>query len=1196
MSVSPLEIRLLGGCRLFVDGREGDLRYDKVRLLLAWLAMGQGVPHRREQLASQLWPDADGDAARANLRHALHVLRTALGPAHEALRGDRQTVLLAADVSQCDALALAAAYAHFSRELNAAEDVVALERAACMYGGTFLAGVDTPEDEEFDAWVRHQREATASWAAHLWRRLAALRLASGMTREALAAARRLLDVAPLDEPANCLYMEALARIDGADAALAHYAALCRRLADDSDAEPDAQTKAFATRLRAKAAPEGPLSERRPIALLCAQFLDSDEDGVTLSREGPAFAEFVDILRQRIGDGTARLVVPHEGLALVYFGLPLALEGPALAAARLAIDLSAHPGLTPYLVQAIHCALPIVNLSEAAHAPLGAVVNAGLRICALGQRGDILASAEAASWLRRDLGRRGGESFRLLPHPQHAAATLIRPRARRARPYGDDLAVPLVGRRAELSQLLRWMRSARRAAVSAAIVGEVGLGKTRLAYELLRHAKQRGSTVWLRCSRETIHEPLAPLRGWIGALAGIAPGDRGPRSLRRLARLERRWGTDGLLAELFAPPIEGEADGIAATPASLRVAFARLLGLAAAAARSRGLFVFIDDIQWADATTQEWLGQWLGAVQGQVFTLLLAREASNVPAGVPVMAPARLADDDARALLDLAAPHRRMTRDESEAGLRLAEGLPLFLVELKRHWAGIAPEGLDLPRNLHDLLAARLDRLPAKLRRVAGCAAVLGNEGDVDLLSRFVEDAPAALLPQLTRFVEAGLLFPLARGQYRFRHQALHRAALERLPAEERRVWHARAAERLADRLPLARIAWHWELAEEPVKALAAHVAAGRQAFLQGAQREAVAHFDSALMLGARHETEAATMLAAWMGKGLALIELEGYASLAASDCFAQAKALAESIGDLDMLLQVEWGLWLPSSSRVGHRGALRLHGRVLIDLATRHGDEAWLAAGHHAMGNNLYFVGRFAQAQPHLERSAKLGETIRARRNILERVGQASDIYSLGFLLWIACRRGEPAAIDAALARAVTAAEELQSPAACAYVYGFAAIAMQIADRPGQALAWTERVRAVAEARGFDLWIAVAVMIENWAHVRMGKTVELHGIEATLDAVNVAMPSAAAIFLVPYMDALRHLGRYADALAAFERAMSIVRGYRDRQALETLWRLRAACLDAIGGREAEADRCRRRAARVRACQFREPRATVGASN
>jgi hypothetical protein len=55
-----------------------------------------------------------------------------------------------------------------------------------------------------------------------------------------------------------------------------------------------------------------------------------------------------------------------------------------------------------------------------------------------------------------------------------------------------------------------------------------------------------------------------------------------------------------------------------------------------------------------------------------------------------------------------------------------------------------------------------------------------------------------------------------------------------------------------------------------------------------------------------------------------------------------------------------------------------------------------------------------------------------------------------------------------------------------------------------------------------------------------------------------------------------------------------VRSYRDRQALDTLWRLRAECLDAIGGRDAEACKCRRRAERVRACQFREPRATVGA--
>ncbi|PMS32245.1 transcriptional regulator [Trinickia symbiotica] len=1214
MSASMIEICLLGGCRLYVDGREVDLRYDKVRLLLAWLAMEPGVPQRRERLASRLWPDADGDAARRSLRHAIHVLRAALGTAHDRLEGDRQTLLLAADGWRCDALALAAAQTRFARELNAAEDIVALEQAASLYGGEFLAGVDAAEDSELEAWLRDQRDAAASRAAQLWRRLAALRQASGMMREAMSATQRLIELAPLDEPANRTYMEALAEIDGIDAALAHYASFCRRLMEESDAEPDAKTQSLAARLRAKAAPEAVLPERRPIALLCAQLVDYDPDGASTCRDGPTFSSLLDLVRQRIGDGTARLVVPHEGLALVHFGVPLALEESALAAARLAVELSGHAGLSACLVQAIHCAVPTMSVSATGQEPPGGFVNAALRLCALGHGGEILASAEAASWLRRDLDRRGGESFRLIPHPQHAELVVVRPRARRARPRGDDLELPLVGRRAELAQLLRYLRAARRIATSVAVVGEVGLGKTRLAYEVVRHARRRSLAVWLRCSRETVYEPLAPLRSWIGALIGAAPGVRDARALKRLARLERRWRTEGLLAELFAPAMEGEAEGIAATPASLSGTFARLMAMAAAAAGARGLTLVIDDVQWADETTCELLDQWLANTSVAAFTLLLAREPGNVPVGVPVMQPPRLDDAASRDLLGLASPQRPMTRAEAEAGLRLAEGLPLFLVELKRHWAGIgfpqrdlllgsgaqrpahgrgtqvaeaARRGVELPRNLHDLLAARLDRLSPKLRRLAGSAAVLGNEGDIVQLSRVVDEPPAQLLPQFARFVEAGLLYPLEHGAYQFRHQALHRAALERLPLDERRALHGRAAERLADCLPAARVAWHWESAGEPGKAMLAHVAAGRQAFLQGAQRDAISHFDSALMHGALQRIEGATMLSAWMGKGLALVELEGYGSQAASDCFREAQELAEASGDLEMRLQVEWGLWLPSSSRVGHRGALHRHSRVLIELATRHGDAAWLAAGHQAMGNNLYFIGRFAEAEPHLRLAAEFGESPGMRRRILERVGQASDIYALGFLLWIACKQGEPAAIDAALTRALTAADQLRNPAASSYLYGFTAIAMQICDRPGEALTWTARVRAIAEARGYDLWIAVAVMIENWARVRLGMTVELYGLEATLDAVDVAMPSVAVIFLIPYIDALRHLERYADALAAFDRAMSIVRRYRDRQGLDTLWRLRAACLDGLGTAKARADaeKSRARAQRIRACQL-----------
>jgi DNA-binding SARP family transcriptional activator len=1178
-----VQIQLLGGCRVSVEGRQADLRYDKVRLLLAWLALEPGVAQRRERLSCLLWPEADAESARRSLRHALHVLRAALGEGAGCLRSDRQTIWFEAEGIDCDVLSLAAAAARFSRELVVAEDIVALEAAAQLYGGPFLAGIDSALDPDLESWVQHQRHTAEVRAGTLWRQLASVRLASGMVREALSALHRLLDLAPLDEPANRLCMEALAAEQGSDAALVHFERFSRRLKAEWDVEPGPEIVELVARLREGAAQPAALSERRPIAVYCAQWLDEDAEGEGKAAADSAltFGQFVDFVRRRVGDGTARLVVPYPGLALVYFGLPLALEGSALAAARLAVSVASCAALAPRLAQAVHCALATVAAGETSDEPPGIVINTTLRLCALAQTGEILASEEATRWLRRDLGRRGGEAFRLIAHPYRGGVSLLRPLARRAWPHSEDLELPLVGRRSELAYLLQGLLGTRRAGASVALVGEAGLGKTRLAFEFARYAKRRGLTVWLRCARETKNEPLAPLRGWVAALAGLHPGEVDARAMARLAQLDKRSGAQGLFVELLRPLTE-PAGSAAAMPASLRGLFARLLDWGAALAGRRGLTIVVDDIQWADGTTRSLLDQWIALRSARAFTIVLARETSDVPAGIQVLRPNRLELHEARALLDLVEPALRMGRDEAEAGARLADGLPLFLVEYKRHWADARSKGFDLPRNLHDLLAARLDSLSPKLRRLAACAAVLGMEGGIADLARLVDEPIGNLLPQLARFVEAGLLYPTTHDRFRFRHQALHRAALERLPGAERREWHARAAERLAPSLPPARIAVHWENADRHEEAIAAHLSAGRLAFAQGAQRDAVNEYESALVLARLHGANPATTLRGLMGKGLALIELEGYGSGEALSCFDEARVVAAMTGDMQMRLQAHWGAWLPSSPREGHDGALR-YGAALLDLAIAAGDDAWQATGHEAVGNNLYFLGRLAEAERHLNAAVALGERPGVAHRLIETVGQASDVLSMAFLIWIARKRGDDAGVARAAARAVAAAERRRDAPSLAFVLSFCAIAAQLGDRPSEALGWARRTREVAEPRGYDLWIAVAVMIDNWASVRLGKTADLYGIEATLEAVSVAMPSALAICVIPYMDALLHLGAYEEALAAFERGIGVVKRYRDRQARDALWALRARCLEAMGGREAEAARSWRRVARLRRC-------------
>src|ERR687883_1942655 len=83
--VAPVSLSLLGGFRAERNGEPvAAFESNKVRALLAYLAVESGRPHQRSVLAGLLWPDHPEDLARTNLRHVLHQLRQTLPDQHGA--------------------------------------------------------------------------------------------------------------------------------------------------------------------------------------------------------------------------------------------------------------------------------------------------------------------------------------------------------------------------------------------------------------------------------------------------------------------------------------------------------------------------------------------------------------------------------------------------------------------------------------------------------------------------------------------------------------------------------------------------------------------------------------------------------------------------------------------------------------------------------------------------------------------------------------------------------------------------------------------------------------------------------------------------------------------------------------------------------------------------------------------------------
>lgn len=239
----PFEVALEG---VLVTG----FASDKVRALLAYLAVESDRPHRREALAGLLWPDYPESSARASLRRALANLRTVIGDRQASppfLSIYRQTVQFnCVGDAWCDVTA-------FIHALEAARSspqaIHHLEEATELYRGSFLEGFSLGDSVAFEEWLLLTREQLRRRALAALRRLAAHHGAQGEYGQALPYARRQVELEPWHEEAQRQLMRLLVLSGQRGLAVAQYEACRRTLADQLGVEPAAETTQLYEQIR-----------------------------------------------------------------------------------------------------------------------------------------------------------------------------------------------------------------------------------------------------------------------------------------------------------------------------------------------------------------------------------------------------------------------------------------------------------------------------------------------------------------------------------------------------------------------------------------------------------------------------------------------------------------------------------------------------------------------------------------------------------------------------------------------------------------------------------------------------------------------------------------------------------------------------------------------------------------------------------
>jgi DNA-binding SARP family transcriptional activator len=233
-----IHVRTLGPVEVTVDGGAAppEALWKKNLALLVYLARSPRRARARDHLVGLLWADKPEVMARHSLREAVRVLRRALGEPVIEMEGGQ--VRLGEGQLRLDADDFEA---H-----TAAGDWAA---AARLVGGDFLEGFGVPDASPFEDWLAAEQTAWRRRAVDAMVRHADLLLKGGRPAEAVERAQRAFAMDGASEAAARTLMRGLALGGDRAGALACYEAFARRLSGDLDAEPDADTRDLAERIR-----------------------------------------------------------------------------------------------------------------------------------------------------------------------------------------------------------------------------------------------------------------------------------------------------------------------------------------------------------------------------------------------------------------------------------------------------------------------------------------------------------------------------------------------------------------------------------------------------------------------------------------------------------------------------------------------------------------------------------------------------------------------------------------------------------------------------------------------------------------------------------------------------------------------------------------------------------------------------------
>lgn len=680
--------------------------------------------------------------------------------------------------------------------------------------------------------------------------------------------------------------------------------------------------------------------------------------------------------------------------------------------------------------------------------------------------------------------------------------------------------PLIGRDREIGLLHeRWDQAAEGMGQVVLLIGEAGLGKSRVVHTLKRHVLQQladADSSPIAEWRASAQHQSSSFYSAVDFFERLLNFDRNDTAAVRLEKLVAYLTTlqldgeeeIGLFAGLLSIPLAGRYAEPDLMPQVRKEKLLQLLldWLRELSYRQPLLFI-IEDLHWVDPSTLEFLQ--LLVDQGfndHILTLFTFRPEFETPwsskAHQTSLALNRLTRKQVQELMEQRAG-RAFPEAVVDQIVERTDGVPLFVEEFTKLLGetGSCAAGdssistmetlRQIPASLQDMLMSRLDRIEADLD-VIQLGAALGRTFSLAVLVEASALSQEQLALELQKLTDAELLLTQGRGsrlRYTFKHALIQDAAYSSLVKDKRRQLHQDIAQaidgafpEIADKQPEI-LAHHFAEAGNDEKALTYWRQAGERSLQRYAYREAVEQIRRALLSVSRLPDSRENKLQAidlHISLGVPLQSLEGYSAPSVEENYAAAYKLCQDIQLPVQFIPVLYGLFRFYMLKARHDKAREL-GEQLVRLADEAGEDDYYLFAHRALAGPMIYQAEYAAAIPHLNKALSIPATDRLRQR-----GRRYDVVDPwvaagSYKAWALWLTGFAAQAYQESQRAIVMAETLNHPFSLTLALSFASWLHQFSGDVDATMRTAERARGIAEDQGYQFWIGWHRVMISWA-------------------------------------------------------------------------------------------------------------------